>query len=64
MKISHAIELQHDLITNIRVFLCPFDRDAIALGIEALKEIKRARVVSLFPDNHQLPGETPEGEED
>lgn len=30
------------------------------LGIEALEEIRRARVVSLFPENHQLPGETKE----
>ncbi|KKK51231.1 hypothetical protein LCGC14_3117030 [marine sediment metagenome] len=60
MKIDKAIKLLEAFVQPGPTALDPGDQDAIKLGIEALKHIKRGRTCrGNFVDN-LLPGETGE----
>jgi len=60
MKISKAIELLELRFASPFVRANPDTKDAIKLGIEALKEIKRARDNGYRFVAVRLPGEEPE----
>jgi len=58
MKLGKAIEILKD-IKNTRVYLGePDDSEAVQLGIEALKEVTRARYGDPALDGELLPSET------
>ena len=60
MKIGKAIKLLTDSDKNNTILLAQDERDALKLGIEALKEIKAARTYSVGLIPEKLPGETEE----
>jgi len=58
MKLEKAIEIMDDMVNPENTIGDADDKDAINLGIEALKRLEYGR---LFPNRHclrKLPGET------
>lgn len=58
MKLDKAIEILADLREIVFIYKSPDRKDAVKLGIEALKLIQRERVLSINPIETHLPGET------
>lgn len=60
MNLSKAIEILFDLLGEGPQFPPNDRRDAVKLGIEALKRVQRIRKDALFDGGVSLPGETEE----
>lgn len=60
MKIPKAIEIMQDLLGEGPHFPPDDRRDAVKLGIEALKRVKRDKLKYYYPADFNLPGETEE----
>ena len=60
MKISKAIEVNKDMRRIVFIEKSPDRKNAVKLGIEALKLIQRERLLGINPVETKLPGETPE----
>ena len=60
MKISKAIEIQTFLVKEKPDTITANEKDAIELGIEALKELEKSRREHVLMRINPLPGETPE----
>ncbi len=58
MFIDKAIEILEDLVRDQPTFSPDDRRDAVKLGIEALKRLKDIRHFGEFGAVHPLPGET------
>jgi len=58
MTIDEAIEILSMLESRSQNYSTCFKKDAIKLGIEALKYIQRARQHDLYVKPERLPGET------
>lgn len=58
MKLEKAIEILNDLDTTLPQFRGRFKREAIKLGIEALRRLEKARNERRFDRLGLLPGET------
>jgi len=62
MKVSKAIEIMEDLMTTEPQFDPDDRRDAVKLGIEALKRVEDMRISPCTTADEYLPGETEDQE--
>lgn len=60
MKLSKAIEIGKDLLTELPQFSPDDRREAVKLGIEAMKRIKECQEHHCTLSYIELPGETEE----
>lgn len=60
MTLNKAIEILQDLMTDLPQFSPDDRREAVMLGIEALKQIKESRFDPSTWEPRLLPGETEE----
>jgi len=58
MTIDEAIKTNQEVLRSDRFLRWPEGQDAVTLGIEALKRLKKARELHLIRNDSPLPGET------